>query len=228
MTQPIIQIILLVIAAVLIIAAIIFVYQARHRHTRSNRAAYNVDRQQAHRAMRLNLLSALAAMVVGLVLFGIYFLLPDSSEAESAPVLTVEPSPAATLDRVETAVPATATSIPGPTATATDLPPAVVSTLTPIPTSPPSASSTPEPEPTATAVVPEVLVKTAVVTSGVGVWLRSAPSVDGDQLEWLLTDTQVVVLEGQATADEFDWQEVQAPSGNVGWVAVPFIELVVP
>lgn len=143
-------------------------------------------------------------------------------------MLTVEPSPAATLDRVETAVPATATSIPGPTATATDLPPAVVSTLTPIPTSPPSASSTPEPEPTATAVVPEVLVKTAVVTSGVGVWLRSAPSVDGDQLEWLLTDTQVVVLEGQATADEFDWQEVQAPSGNVGWVAVPFIELVVP
>ncbi|MCA9925092.1 MAG: SH3 domain-containing protein, partial [Anaerolineales bacterium] len=81
----------------------------------------------------------------------------------------------------------------------------------------------PVPLPTATPVV-----ETAVVTSGVGVWLRSVPGVDGEQVEWLLANTQVVLLAGQATADEFEWQEVQAPSGNVGWVAVPFIEPTAP
>ncbi len=229
MTQPVIDIILLVIAVVLIIAAIIFVFQATQRRTRSNRAAYNVGRQKARRSMRLNLLSAFAALAVGLVLFGVYLLLPDSSEAELAPVQTVEPSLEATEGGVEeTAVSPTNTPIPEPTATPPDLPPAQVSTLTPIPTTPPTASPLPEPEPTATATATVVEVKTAVVTSGVGVWLRSVPSVDGEQLEWLLTATEVTVLEGQATADEFDWQQVQAPSGNVGWVAVPFVEFSEP
>jgi len=223
-TQPVIQIILLIIAAVLIIAAFIFVYQATQRRTRSNRAAYNVGRQEARMSMQVNLLRALAALLVGIGLFGLYLLLPDSSEAELAPLLTVEPSPEATVDVAETAVSPTNTSFPEFTATPAELPPAQVSTLTPVPTSLPPPSPTPEPEATAT----EVGVETAVVTSGVGVWLRSVPSVDGEQVEWLLTATEVIVLEGQATADEFEWQQVQAPSGNVGWVAVPFIELVVP
>ena len=226
MTQPVIQIILLIIAAVLIIAAIIFVFQAIKRRTRSNRAAYNVGRQEARMAMQINVLRAIAALAVGLVLFVAYLLLPDLSEAEPAVVSTMEPSPDGTVDGEETAVSPTNTSIPALTATPADLPPAQVSTLTPVPTTPPTSSPLPQPEPRATAT--EVGVKTAVVTSGVGVWLRSTPSVDGEQVEWLLTETEVVVLEGQATADEFEWQEVQAPSGNVGWVAVPFIALVVP
>ena len=225
MTRPVIHSILLVIAAVLIIAAIIFIFQATQRRTRSNRAAYNVGRQEARMAMQINLLRAFAALLVGLVLFGAYLLLPDFSGADPAPVLTIEPSSEGIEANVtETAVSPTNTPISASTTSPTDLPPAQVSTPTPIPTSPPTASPTSEPEPTATAT--EVGVKTAVVTSGVGVWLRSAPSVNGEQVEWLLTETEVVVLEGQATADEFDWQQVQAPSGNVGWVAVPFIELV--
>ncbi len=225
MTRPVIHSILLVIAAILIIAAIIFIYQATQRRTRSNRAAYNVGRQEARMAMQINLLRAFAALLVGLVLFGAYLLLPDFSGADPALVLTIEPSSEGIeADVTETAVSPTNTPISASTTSPTDLPPAQVSTLTPIPTSPPTASPTSAPEPTATAT--EVGVKTAVVTSGVGVWLRSTPSVDGEQVEWLLTETEVVVLEGQATADEFDWQQVQAPSGNVGWVAVPFIELV--
>lgn len=224
MTLSVIHIILLVIAVVLIIAAIIFILQARQRRTRFSRAAYNVGRQEARLAMQLNLMRALVALAVGLVLFGVYLLLPSPSEAELfPPPPTVEPSPAETETlATETAVSPTNTAVPSLTPIPTDLATVAVSTLTPVPTSFPR----PAPAPTETATAQRV--KTAVVTSGVGVWLRSAPSVDGEQVEWLFTQTEVIVLEGQATADEFEWQQVQAPSGNVGWVAVPFIEFVEP
>ena len=227
MTRPVIHLILPAIAAFLIIAAILFILQASQRRTRSNREAYNVGRQEARMAMQRNLLLAVTALVVGLILVGVYLLLPSATEAESAAEPTLEPT-TDVVEVEETAVSPPHNPIPESTDTPTELPPVVVSTLTPIPTSPPAPTATPEPEPTATLAPTEVVVETAVVTSGVGVWLRSSPSVDGEQLEWLLTETEVIVLEGQTTADEFDWQEVQAASGNVGWVAVPFIELATP
>jgi len=82
------------------------------------------------------------------------------------------------------------------------------------------ATAAPTDAPTNT---PEPVVDTAVVSSGVGVWLRSAPSTSGEQLEWLLDGTILTLLEGQQTADELLWQQVQTASGITGWVAADFI-----
>ena len=65
--------------------------------------------------------------------------------------------------------------------------------------------------------------QTAFVNSEVGVWLRSAPSTSGEQVEWLLNGAELIVLDGKQSADDLEWQQVRAFSGNEGWVAVPFI-----
>jgi hypothetical protein len=75
-----------------------------------------------------------------------------------------------------------------------------------------------QPLPTAT-----LQVRTAIVSSGVGVWLRAEPSTESAQLEWLLQGTIIIVLSETATAENLAWQEVQTQEGIVGWVAVPFI-----
>ena len=64
-----------------------------------------------------------------------------------------------------------------------------------------------------------------MVNSGVGVWLRAIPSVDGEQLEWVLDGTVLILLDQVENTAEFSWQYVQTPAGNVGWVAASFIEL---
>jgi hypothetical protein len=66
-------------------------------------------------------------------------------------------------------------------------------------------------------------VETAVVSSGVGVWLRATPSTTGEQLEWLLDGTVLVLLDGQETADDLLWQQVQTEAGVTGWVAADFL-----
>ncbi|MBX7253849.1 MAG: SH3 domain-containing protein, partial [Candidatus Promineofilum sp.] len=82
------------------------------------------------------------------------------------------------------------------------------------------ASPTPEATAAATATTP---VQTATVSSGVGVWLRGAPSTTGEQLEWLLDGTVVTLLPGQQTADDLLWQQVRTEAGVEGWVARDFL-----
>jgi hypothetical protein len=53
--------------------------------------------------------------------------------------------------------------------------------------------------------------------------LRSLPSTEGEQLEWVLDGTTLLLLPGKQTADEFEWQQVRTPTGLEGWVAVDFI-----
>jgi hypothetical protein len=83
-------------------------------------------------------------------------------------------------------------------------------------------TAAPSPSATNTAVPAE---KTAVVASGVGVWLRDAPTVNSEQLEWLLDDTTLVVLDGRQTADGFDWQAVRTSAGVSGWVAADYLQM---
>ena len=92
----------------------------------------------------------------------------------------------------------------------------------PIPTVPlPTAT-----EPAAIVVPTETAVPaptTATVNSGVGVWLRSVPGTASDQLEYLVDGTILTLLDSQQTADDLVWQQVTAPSGTAGWVALDFI-----
>lgn len=212
----VINVFLPIIATLALITAGLFIFRAIQQRSSSSRAAYNVGRQEARQAMQADLMRSVVALAVGLVLFGVYLLLPQPTEAESAPTTTLTPPavvPTVTAVFVTDTPPAPPTSVPSSTASPT------VVLLTPTP--PATATVVPETVPTETPAV-----QTAVVTSGVGVWLRSAPSLAGEQVEWLLPQTEVTLLAGQAAADEFEWQQVQAPSGNTGWVAVPFIQLI--
>ena len=208
-----------ILAGVAILAAFVFLFRALTRRSQSAKEAYNVGQQEAKVAMQVDLVRVVAAFVVGVILFGIFSLLPEASkdvvdliEPTSRPFVTSE----ANIFPVNTLQPA----IPLPTST---LPPPKESTIAP------PATASPLPVVVETAVftptsAPEPA--TAVVSSGVGVWLRSVPSVDGEQLEWLLEGATLILVGGeQATADNLAWQQVQAASGLVGWVAVPFIEL---
>ncbi len=91
----------------------------------------------------------------------------------------------------------------------------------------PQASPTVLPaSPTAQATVAATIAptpQTATVSSGVGVWLRGAPSTTGEQLEWLLDGTTRHPLPGQETADDLLWQQVRTEAGVEGWVARDFL-----
>jgi SH3-like domain-containing protein len=87
----------------------------------------------------------------------------------------------------------------------------------------PTATSAPLATETATPPPP-----TAVVSSGVGVYLRAEPSTESEQLQYLEQGVTVVLLEGQQTTEELLWQQVQAADGQVGWVAFDFITPLLP
>ena len=167
--------------------------------------------------MQVNLIRSLAALVVGLILLGVWSL--TLSAAQAAPAPTAVPSPTAKPDSPTTTVQATAVpSTDGDEATATPI--VIPATLTPSPTAVTIPTATDLPEPT---VTPAPKVPTATVTSGVGVWLRAAPNADSEQLEWVLEGATLILLPGLEQGPEFDWQQVRTLDGNEGWVAVPFI-----
>ncbi len=194
-----------------ILAALFFVGRGLRARSHSSKEIYGVGQVEAARSMKIDMVRGIAAIILGLILLGVYGL--NSRPAEA----TVEPSPEPTaVLEVSTAVPDTA--VPTPSAT-TEIPTPVSATLAP--TDVPTVEPTPEP----TELPPTEAPLTAVVTSEVGVWLRGTPSTTGEQLEWVLGGTVLTVLPGQQTADDFDWQQVRTPAGNEGWVAVDFIEI---
>jgi hypothetical protein len=201
------NVILPVLAAVAILTALFFIGRALVQRSRHTRQPYGVGQQEIRRSMQIDFIRGFAAAVVGLLLLltsGLGGLVGSAvSEPPAEPTTIVEQAPAETEDPTLTPTPA-ATSTP--TATPEPAEPTASPTITPTPT------ETPQPEP-----------ETAVVQSGVGVWLRSAPSPDSDQLEWLLDGTVLTLLDGFVVGDDFEWQEVRAPSGQDGWVAVEFI-----
>lgn len=206
----VLNIVVLLLAGVSILFALFFVRQTLQSRRRSLHETYGVGRQEARQSMQINLVRGVVAFIVGLILLGVFGLSPRPvGPAETLPVAT-EPTPA-TIP-----VPDTPTSLSVPTATNT---PVVEPTLEPSPT-PPSPTSTPTSPPTETAT-PEP--QTATVSSGVGVWLRSSPGTDGEQLERVLQGTVLTLLPGQETADGFQWQQVRTPDGQEGWVATDFI-----
>lgn len=178
---------------------------------RINRQAYRVGQQEVRRAMQMNFLRAIAAVLVGLVMLVAWGVSLSVAELRSTPT----PTPTAMATAIYGTPTQPATLVPTETLVVT----AVSPTHTPAPTTPAATPTvTLEPSPTSTLVP-----LTAIVASGVGVWLRSTPGTAGEQLEWILDGTLLVLLPGREFADDFEWQQVRTPSGNEGWVAVPFI-----
>lgn len=208
---PLIVPLLLVIA---IAAAGIFLIRAWNNRTDSAYAPYNVGRQEARVAMQVNVIRALAVVLFGSILLAILFVTGVlDPNGEEPPIFINEPAP-------------TDTAVPPPTPENSSTPPPTepivveeADTPTAVPAEPtPIDTETPAPTPTDS-------VPTAIVSSGVGVWLRAAPSLEGEQLEWLLEGTVLQLLDGSVEGDTFNWQEVRAPSGVIGWVAIDFIEI---
>jgi hypothetical protein len=207
----VINTIILAFIGVTVLAALFFVGRGLRSRSLSTKEIYGVGQVEAARSMKIDMARGIAAIILGLILLGVYGL--SSRPAEAIIEATIEPT--AVLE-VSTDVPDTA--VPGPTAT-TEIPTPVSATL--VPTETPTVEPTLEP----TELPPTEAAVTAVVTSEVGVWLRGTPSTEGEQLEWVLGGTILTVLPGQQTADDFDWQQVRTPAGNEGWVAVDFIQI---
>ncbi len=214
-----------------LIAVVYFFGRAFSSRIKASKEKYSVGEFERYRDMKLDIMRGVGAAIVGLILLSIYGVMPHSIEAAKTdeavatviPAATdnLNPSPTVTAIIVPTMGSGTAVSIPtttpSVTATAitlTDETPAAATSapITPIVTETPLAA------PTDTA-------NTAVVSSGVGVWLRDAPTTNSEQLEWLLEGAVLTLLDGQQTADGFDWQEVRTIAGVDGWVAAEFIQI---
>ncbi len=203
--------IILAFMAISIVAALYFVGRGLRARSLSTKETYGVGQVEAARSMKIDIARGIAFVFLGLIMLGVYGLSSRPTGAIGEPV----PEPTAVLE-VGTDVPDTA--VPSPTAT-TLIPTPVSATIAP------TETPTIEPSPEPTEEPPTAAPVTAVVTSEVGVWLRGTPSTTGEQLEWVLNGTILTVLPGQQTADDFQWQQVRAPGGNEGWVAVDFIQI---
>ncbi len=195
------------IAGLAILAALLYGARAVTRRGRPTESAYNVGRQEARRAVQIDLIRALASIVVALIFLGAFGLTPRPVEPLISPMEPV------LIDATDSPTePATTAPTLEPTTPTVEIEPS------PLPTA--SPTDAPPEEPT---ITPEPAAETAVVSSGVGVWLRASPGTSGEQLEWLPDGTVLNLLDGQETADALVWQQVQTETGLIGWVAADFL-----
>lgn len=204
----VLNVLLLSLAGLSILAAIYFVLKALGARSSINRQAYSVGQVEAKRASQVNWVRAGFLLLVGLIFLGIFAVRPLFSPGAA-------PQPTPTVPAVDVAPTTTATLEPPPVQQSSPQPSATTLPATP---SPPATA-----EPTATATV-----TTATVSSGVGVWLRGAPSTSGEQLEWLLDGTLVTLIGRQETADDLLWEQVRTEAGVEGWVARDFLTVSAP
>ena len=199
----VLNIVLLSLAGLSALGALYFLTKGLGARSRIHRQAYSVGQVEARRTSLLNWVRAGFFFLVALIFIGIFAVRPLLSGREPAPAPTPT-LPVATLAPQVT---------PLATEPAATLPAQTSPTV--LPTSPTAAATA---APTATTAP-----QTATVSSGVGVWLRGAPSTTGEQLEWLLDGTTVTLLPGQETADDLLWQQVRTAAGVEGWVARDFL-----
>jgi hypothetical protein len=204
----VLNIVLLSLAGLSVLGALYFLLKGLGARSRINRQAYSVGQVEARRTSLLNWVRAGFLFLAALIFLGIFAVRPLLSGREP----DVVPTPAL----------ATATVAPGVTPQAT-----VPTTAAAPQASPTVLPASPTPEAT-TAPTLAPTPQTATVSSGVGVWLRGAPSTTGEQLEWLLDGTLVTLLPGQQTADDLLWQQVRTEAGVEGWVARDFLAVSSP
>ena len=199
----VLNIVLLSLAGLSILAAVYFVMKGLGARSKIHRQAYSVGQVEVRRASQINWIRAAFLFLAGLIFLGVFAVRPLLSNRAPAPTPTI---PVPTQAPQVTPLVATGAA---PTAAATE-PNATI-----VPSSPTPESTA---APTATTAI-----QTATVRSGVGVWLRGAPSTTGEQIEWLLDGTVVTLLPGQQTADDLLWQQVRTEGGVEGWVARDFL-----
>ena len=217
----VLEVVLSILASTSILFALYFLGRAYSSRSHSSRAVYGVEQQRARQLMQVNLIWGITLLVIGLIFWGVSGLSFGPVEAESL----AEPTPQPTNPLATAVATQPLESTPLIQATETLAPLATIA-LSATPTTEIAAPATPTPliAPTTAPVVTDTPAQnTAVVNSGVGVWLRSIPSTEGEQLEWVLDGTILLLLPGKQTADEFEWQQVRTPTGLEGWVAVDFI-----
>jgi len=227
MITTILNIAIPLLALISLVAVVFFFGRAFTLKMQASKQKYGVGQFEKTREMKLDVMRGVGAAILGLIFLAVFGVMPrpsDTVDVVETPVPTmtatiaVTPSPTVTAVVVPTIEPGTAVIFP------TSTPDSAVPVNTPTSDSP--AAATPIPTvaaATATAVGP--VEKTAVVSSGVGVWLRDAPTINSNQLEWLLEGVILTVLDGQQTADDLDWQEVRTGDGVEGWVASDYIEI---
>ncbi|NNJ09183.1 SH3 domain-containing protein [Chloroflexales bacterium ZM16-3] len=64
---------------------------------------------------------------------------------------------------------------------------------------------------------------TVTGTGGLGLFLRSTPSTDGQQITSLPDGTRVEQIGEDTPGGDYMWRKVKAPDGQEGWVAVDFL-----
>ncbi|HSH04140.1 MAG TPA: SH3 domain-containing protein [Anaerolineae bacterium] len=229
----VVRIILILLALLAFIGSLINVGRALGARSAVERQFYSVAQQEARRAMNMAwvragilFVLALALVIMGQMVGWVEGWFGEEMVAVPTVTATAEPMVTPTLEVTLTLEP---TATPLATATATVVAPPAT------PTNP--AVATEVVAPTATAVLsttatlsptegtPTIAEGTAVVNSPiVGLYLRNAPG--GQEIIELLPDQAVVtLLEGQAEANGFVWQQVQSSNGNQGWVALDYLEL---
>lgn len=210
--QVVLSILIPLLGAIGILAAIFFALRALSARLQVSKEAYGVGQLETRRSMQKDLIWAVMSLAVGLIFLGAYAVMPNENETSPEPEMTPESIETILAPENETAVPE-ATNSPTPA-------PFPEAQVTVLPTIPPAPTLTPIPTST-----PEPALQTAVVASGVGVYLRANPSTTALDLEWLLDGTQLVVLPDRTDADGYTWVLVRTPDGNEGWVATDFIEI---
>jgi hypothetical protein len=85
---------------------------------------------------------------------------------------------------------------------------------------PPSATSEPTTEPTPTRILPTATIGN---TGGAGANVRSIPGLSGVIIEVLAEGTRVILLEETREVDGFNWQLIEMPDTQEGWVVTQFL-----
>ena len=207
-------------AGVSILLTLHFAWKAFRAYSQTSYETYGVGQQRARVAAQVNVAWCIVLLIISLILLGVSGLSFGPAEAEPLAPVTDTPVPTDTI----APVPTTAVSpITSPTTTPTLAPLATIELGETATATTVAAPPTFTPAPAAPTDTPTAVPVTAVVSSGVGVWLRAEPSTSGEQLEWLLDGTVVTLLAGLQQADDFEWQQVLTSEGIEGWVATDFI-----
>ncbi|MCZ7671577.1 MAG: SH3 domain-containing protein [Chloroflexi bacterium] len=152
----------------------------------------------------------------GLLFLGLYALLPEASQASPEPVATPQTTP----ESIETVLSSPAGKRPFRHPSSPTPAPFPESQVTVLPTNPPPPTQT-----TVPTATPSPEPQTAVVASGVGVYLREQPSVTAPDLEWLLKAHRCWCCPEKRMQMVTDGYWCRTPEGNEGWVATDFIEI---
>lgn len=202
---PAASVIVTIVAVLLLVGAVIFFIKGLLAGQLVPGNAYGVERQKTRHVSLISYFRGAFLLGLALILFAILGIgnLPEGNQDTETPLM------------LQTVVEEAAT--PGnsqPSATIT------LALFTVTPTSPiPTLTATPTSSPVPTNT-PDILI--AVVNSPNGLWLRDRPG-GTNRLELLSDQTELVVLDGNETVDEIEWQRVRTPSGIEGWVAVEYI-----